>query len=129
MDSNQSSDIPSQAPETPESEGEKDVPRFITAIGQLEQAVAAEAQAFAGTDEEKAEHLMDYMRRCRTVASAAQTFEFMLGVPTLAATPAEDSAREQLAAAVNDPDLPPEVSAIYRDLYAQELQTALPADE
>ncbi len=99
-----------------------DMPRFLDAVGKVEQLLEAGALGFNDADpEQQALKIMDVLTTSGNLGAAAQLYDFVTATPELAGSGAAAKAREQLQQELDNPDLHPEIQAIYAGVYAEQL--------
>lgn len=101
-------------------------PRFMEAVNRYEAFfVAHEA---ASTDaEQTCEYFHEIMTACSGLVSVAQDYEFFLKIAVTQGdtTQVEQAMGVDFLDKMTDPAIPREVTAIYADLYGQDLQQCL----
>lgn len=105
-----------------EAVGDADLPRFIVAVQQCETFWGAKAGTLQGSAAQRTKRLHELMAPCDDLRRLSQDLEFAQTTPNLADTQAPAVIAQQLAAALAEPGIPPEVKAIYEGLYGADLQ-------
>ena len=114
--------------ETPaiESSTDKELPRFLLAVQRYEQFLETKAKELGSLDANaRAGRINELMAACGGISRAAQDYDFAISSPSLAGTSAEAIAGQSLASKLAEPGVPPEVKAMYEELYGDDLRKHL----
>lgn len=114
--------------ETPATElsAEKELPRFLLAVKRYEQFLETKAKELGSLDANtRAGRIHELMTACGGISRTAQEYDFAINSPSLAGTSAETIAAQSLAAKLAEPGVPPEVKAMYEELYGDDLRKHL----
>jgi len=95
-------------------------PRFLVATDQYEQFL--HGVTVEGDNDQRFAYFYEIMTACGGLRAAAQTYDFVSTIPSLADTEAVATNARRLATELSRPDIPDEVKAIYQDLYGEDLQ-------
>lgn len=104
------------------------LPRFLTAATMTEQVILTHVTAHTGSAEEKAQFAHDFMHSFRGMQAMAQNYEFMSSMPDLADTEAFATAGQEFRQAIENPEVPEDIRAIYVGLYGEQLGIQPPAE-